>query len=439
MPIVVGISLRIAGKIFSFSPGTTRYRRSERVVVETSRGTELGTVRLEAYEVPEDELAAPLKPILRVATVEDFQRFTLNQEREARTLEICKRLVTKLTLPMQLIDAQFTLDGGHVLIHFLADNRVDFRELVRELARELHTRIELRQVGVRDEAKLVGGYGICGRRLCCAAFLTNFGPVAISMAKVQGLALNPQKISGMCGRLMCCLAYEQDHYREALVGMPKLNAQVLTPRGRGKVTKLNVIARQVEVALPDIPSPIWFSIDELDGAQPATAPCGAEYPCGGNCAHAHAPEDELAAMVHLRDGQQGDGGGRVDVASEPPTAREPVGATTAATAVLPIADDTPGGQRKNRRRRKRTPAQELAPTGSAASPVPQPKHPREIGEAPSVAKRRRRRRSGGTNETSPTPPPAPPGKPALPAPPPAARRPSGRYRPRRENSGGTSE
>ena len=182
MPIVVGVSLRTAGKIYYFDPGIAQYDRDERVLVETARGLELGCVKLPPHEVSDEQIVPPLKNVVRRATGDDLARDAFNRDWEANALAVCKRLVDKLSLPMRLIDAQYTFDGSHVLIHFLADNRVDFRELVRMLAHELHTRIELRQVGVRDEAKLLGGHGICGRQLCCSTFLANFVPVAIITA-----------------------------------------------------------------------------------------------------------------------------------------------------------------------------------------------------------------------------------------------------------------
>jgi len=289
MPIVVGVSLRTAGKIYFFDPVNEEFERGERVLVETARGMELGDVKLPPHEVDDELIVPPLKHVVRRATPDDLARDAFNRMQEADALEICKRLVGKLNLPMRLIDAQYTFDGSHVLVHFLADNRVDFRELVRELAHELRTRIELRQVGVRDEAKLLGGYGVCGRQLCCNAFLTNFTPVAITTAKEQGLALNPQKISGMCGRLMCCLAFEHECYREVGKSLPRMNSTVSTPRGDGKVTKLNVLARQVEVAIPEVPGPLWFAIDDLAASSPAEQ-AAVESCCGGCRAHA---EDNL--------------------------------------------------------------------------------------------------------------------------------------------------
>lgn len=339
MPIVVGISLRTAGKIYYFDPGTERFLIGERVVVETVRGLELGTVKMPSIEIAEDEIVAPLKPVLRHATVDDIGRNTLNREREARAFTVCKGLVEKLCLPMRLIDAQYTLDNTHLLIHFLAEHRVDFRELVRELARELHTRIELRQVGVRDEAKLLGGYGICGRKLCCSAFLTDFAPVAISMAKDQGLALNPQKISGMCGRLMCCLAFECDQYRVERADLPRVNTMVETAQGVGRVTKLNVMTRQVEVTGPDFPAPTWFSADELIIKQPAHGCCGEDgaAPCGGGC---HRTAESPVVMVS-------------DESPEPEDFAVMVDEAQPALSHSEDAEGPEGRQRTHRRRRKR--------------------------------------------------------------------------------------
>lgn len=302
MPTVVGISLRTAGKVYYFDPGDQPYHPGERVMVETARGVELGTVRQAPHEVSDTSIVPPLKVVVRRANTADYSREVQNREREAFALTACQRQIERLGLQMRLIDAQYTFDGSHVLIHFLAESRVDFRELVRELARELRTRIELRQVGVRDEAKLIGGYGICGRPFCCSTFLNEFAPVAISMAKEQGLALNPQKISGMCGRLMCCLAFEHAHYKTVRADMPRLNMRVETPNGVGKVTKVNVLSRQVEVTIPDAPVPVWFAVDDVhpaDAGAPVT-PCCAQHKaaaCGGGCGHGRPNHEVHEAAV----------------------------------------------------------------------------------------------------------------------------------------------
>ena len=402
MPIVVGISLRTAGKIYYFDPEQTVYERGERVLVETARGQELGTVKLPAQQVSEAHIVPPLKPVMRRATPADLQRERLNRTREQRALEICRRLVTELNLPMRLIDAQFTFDGSHVLLHFLADNRVDFRELVRDLAHELHARIELRQVGVRDEAKLLGGYGVCGRQLCCSSFLDNFAPVAINIAKEQGLALNPQKISGMCGRLMCCLAFEYQAYHDSNSTLPHVNATVMTPQGEGKVVKLNVLARMVEVQLPTAPAPVWFQVDELGGMAQTHACCKATDAC---------PRVEGICKRPV---------GNSHVPPPSPPARRPAEMTTAAPE--PEAE-TPANAKPRRRRRKKPAHPTAAPrqTDVVAAETPAPSR-----DGQETARRRRPRHKPRPPEGA-----TPPGNlPGAAAPPPTGI-PSGRYRPRR--------
>ena len=421
MPIVVGISLRTAGKIYYFDPGTERYLHGEKVVVETARGQELGTVKIPPHDVPETQIVPPLKPVTRRANAMDVSRNAANREREEFSLNVCKRLVEKLNLPMRLIDAQYTLDSSHVLIHFLAENRVDFRELVRELARELHTRIELRQVGVRDEAKLIGGYGICGRKLCCSAFLGDFAPVAISMAKDQGLALNPQKISGSCGRLMCCLAFECDQYRSEKAGMPRLNATVETPQGVGKVTKLNVMSRQVEVMLPDAPAPLWFSADELGGKPLAVAAhCGQEA-CGGHCC-----SDELAEVAVLDEGDD-------ELVYVEKTAIEVSHAEltfAAENSAVPVqTGEQDERARSRRRRRNKRPMNADRPPQQAGGTAPQGNAPSANESAAPGAnpnrQRRRKPRPPRTDEATTAPQPnGPPSDDRSNVPP-------GRYKPRR--------
>jgi len=401
MPIVVGVSLRTAGKIYFFDPADEQFERDERVLVETSRGMELGCVKLPPHEVDDEQVVPPLKHVVRRVTADDLARDAFNRIQEADALEICKRLVDKLNLPMRLIDAQYTFDGTHVLIHFLADNRVDFRELVRELAHELHTRIELRQVGVRDEAKLLGGYGICGRQLCCSAFLTNFIPVAITTAKEQGLALNPQKISGMCGRLMCCLAFEHECYREVGKDLPRMNSVVATPRGAGKVTKLNVLARQVEVSIPDMPGPMWFTMEDIGMSSPAAGQ--AASCCGGCGAHAaeiiplhnldeelprSAPNRHTAAVTAGEENEQPASGEQLR--RRRPRRRRKSEASAPSLAPTPANVSAPQQQSSRPRRRPGkdnggTPKQAAAPASSEAA-VPQ------TATATSGRRRRRRRR-----------------------------------------------
>jgi len=405
MPIVVGISLRTAGKLYYFDPGTAQYYIGERVLVETARGPELGTVKLVPHEVTDEQIVAPLKPVIRGATASDLAREMSNRDREEAAIEACKRHIARLNLQMRLIDAQYSFDGGHILIHFLADNRVDFRELVRDLARELHARIELRQVGVRDEAKLIGGVGMCGRPLCCSAFLSNFAPVAINMAKVQGLALNPQKISGTCGRLMCCLAFEYEHYRDLRAGMPKINATVETPRGIGRVTKLNLIARQVEVLFPEVSDPLWFAIEDLQGAQSC---------CGGKaaCEHCHEDhqeiEDESIAPIGHAAAPLASMTGRIETG----------------TAQGISTGDEEAARKRARRRRKKPSGTIAAP--QAASPTP------DNPDNPARNPRRRKRRSGsGVPGNGAIAQSTPPTTPATASPATGTPESTGHFRPRR--------
>jgi len=221
----------------------------DHVIVETVRGIEYGEVIVAPKEVPEDDIVSPLKKVIRKATQEDEQKVMENKQKEEEAFDICLREIEKHNLPMKLIDVEYTFDNNKVIFYFTAEGRVDFRELVKDLAAVFRTRIELRQIGVRDEAKMIGGLGCCGRRLCCCTFLGDFEPVSIRMAKEQNLSLNPAKISGVCGRLMCCLNFEQDFYEEVTRKSPKVNKEVMTPDGAGTVVDLNVLFEKVKVRL----------------------------------------------------------------------------------------------------------------------------------------------------------------------------------------------
>lgn len=217
------------------------------VIVETARGVEMGTVAIANRLVEEASVVQPLKKVVRVATDEDFKKIEENEKKEAEAFVICAEKIRAHKLDMKLVDVEYTFDGSKVLFYFTADGRIDFRELVKDLASVFRTRIELRQIGVRDEAKMIGSYGICGRNLCCSQFLGDFAPVSIKMAKEQGLSLNPTKISGTCGRLMCCLKYEQEAYEDLLKITPKQGAFVSTPDGKGTVVYVNLLKGKVKV------------------------------------------------------------------------------------------------------------------------------------------------------------------------------------------------
>ncbi len=249
MTEVVGIRFKEVGKIYCFDPKGETLTPGQYVIVETARGVECGQVATGNEMVSEDKIVAPLKPIVRLATDDDIKKVAENREKEKSAFTICEEKIAKHGLEMKLTDVEYTFDGSKILFYFTADGRVDFRELVKDLAAVFKTRIELRQIGVRDEAKMLGGIGICGRPYCCNAYMGEFQPVSIKMAKEQGLSLNPTKISGACGRLMCCLKYEQEAYEHLAKITPKAGALVETKDGRGIVTESNLISGVVKVRL----------------------------------------------------------------------------------------------------------------------------------------------------------------------------------------------
>lgn len=247
MTTVIGVRFRDGGKTYFFSPGEYTVAEGDGVIVETSRGTEFGDVITAAQEVEEDKIIAPLKEVVRVATPHDREQRDKNRTREKEAYEICVKKIVDHKLEMKLVDVEYSFNGSKVVFYFTADGRVDFRELVKDLAGVFKTRIELRQIGVRDEAKMLGGLGSCGRPVCCKSFLADFTPVSIKMAKEQNLSLSPTKISGICGRLMCCLKYEQDCYESMRRQMPKVGKDVQTPDGFGSVVENNVITERTKV------------------------------------------------------------------------------------------------------------------------------------------------------------------------------------------------
>lgn len=245
---VIGVRFRTAGKIYFFDPGRLNIRKGDNVIVETARGIEYGTVVDEPREVEDDKVIQPLKPVLRIATAKDKEQEIANKKKEKEAFKICLEKIRKHKLEMKLIEAEYTFDNNKVLFYFTADGRIDFRELVKDLAAVFKTRIELRQIGVRDETKIVGGIGICGRALCCHTYLSEFVPVSIKMAKEQNLSLNPTKISGVCGRLMCCLKNEEETYEELNRRLPNVGDYVTTDDGlKGEVHSVNVLRQLVKV------------------------------------------------------------------------------------------------------------------------------------------------------------------------------------------------
>ena len=248
MEKVIGVRFRNAGKVYYFSPGKLNIPKGKHVIVETARGVEYGYVVVGTKEVEGSKVVQPLKPVLRIATAEDDAKEASNRQKEKEAFQICLDKIRKHKLEMKLIQAEYTFDNNKVLFYFTADGRIDFRELVKDLAAVFKTRIELRQIGVRDETKIVGGIGICGRSLCCHTHLSEFIPVSIKMAKEQNLSLNPTKISGVCGRLMCCLKHEQETYEELNSRLPGLGDYVTTNDGlKGEVQSVNVLRQKVKV------------------------------------------------------------------------------------------------------------------------------------------------------------------------------------------------
>ena len=253
---VVDIQFRPGQKIYYFDPDGVTYAEGDHVIIDTARGAEFGVCAGGNHQIPPKDVVAPLRKVIRKATAQDEKIVAENRAKEKKAYEVCLQKIADHGLDMQLVSAEVAFDGSKILFYFTADERVDFRELVKNLASVFHTRIELRQIGVRDKAKMVGGLGICGRPFCCASFLDDFQPVSIKMAKTQNLSLNPTKISGTCGRLMCCLKYEQDTYEDLIRTSPKMDSFVDTPEGRGTVVEVDLLRQRVKVRMEENPETI---------------------------------------------------------------------------------------------------------------------------------------------------------------------------------------
>jgi cell fate regulator YaaT (PSP1 superfamily) len=260
---VVGVRFKKAGKIYYFDPGDLSIQKDDFVIVETVRGVEYGRAVVPRKQVEEHDVVLPLKKVVRVADHKDRMIVEENKQAAQEAYDVCNEKVNGHQLDMKLVDVEYTFDRNKVIFYFTADGRVDFRELVKDLASIFRTRIELRQIGVRDEAKMLGGIGPCGRMLCCSTFLGDFDPVSIKMAKDQNLSLNPTKISGLCGRLMCCLKYENDQYEAAKEQLPDLGEIIETPQGRGKVVGLNILERVLQVELKEQDRVLEYTLDEI--------------------------------------------------------------------------------------------------------------------------------------------------------------------------------
>lgn len=262
---IAGVRFRSAGKIYYFAPGTIQLTPGQSVIVQTVRGTEIGTVVLGNRMIEEEERFKDLSPVLRIANEDDLRKDRENREKEQKALDICEEKIRKHGLEMKLISAEYTFDNSKIVFCFVADGRVDFRELVKDLASVFKTRIELRQIGVRDQTKIVAGLGLCGRKVCCAGFLTDFDQITVKMAKDQGLSSSPQKISGPCGKLICCLSYEQKAYEQDYAELPRTGSYVATPDGFGTVCEVNALKEGVRVRLETKPEepPIFVKKEDL--------------------------------------------------------------------------------------------------------------------------------------------------------------------------------
>src|SRR6266550_2111381 len=278
---IVGIRFRPAGRIYYFDPQGASYSTGQYVIVETSRGVEAGRVVIASKKLAERELSDPLKPVRRLANEDELRMMLSFKTKEKEALVQCAQQVQQHNLPMKLVETEYTFDGSRLTFYFTADERVDFRALVRDLAATFRTRIELRQIGARDQAKLQGGVGMCGKTLCCSSWISDFGVVSIKMAKEQDLPLNPSKISGVCGRLLCCLAYENDNYVQAKQSMPQVGTLLDTPGGQGKVVSINVPKESVEVLLE---SGVIIQVPLKQQLSDSTCgSCGAKGGCKGGC------------------------------------------------------------------------------------------------------------------------------------------------------------
>ena len=249
MAKIVGIRFKNTAKVYYFAPGKEKFKKGDGVIVETARGVEFGTVSIEVKDVDDSEIVQPLKPIIRKATQADLDRLKKNEEKAPEAVRICNEKIAARGLEMKLINAEYTFDGSKIIFYFTAPGRIDFRDLVKDLASVFRIRIELRQIGIRDETRLLGGIAPCGRPCCCASCMSDFKKVSIKMAKTQGLSLNPSKISGLCGRLMCCLAYENDYYKDVYKKMPKIGSDVISPDGKGTVISVNMLTYNVKVKI----------------------------------------------------------------------------------------------------------------------------------------------------------------------------------------------
>jgi cell fate regulator YaaT (PSP1 superfamily) len=370
---VVDIQFRPGQKIYFFDPDGAAIQAGDHVIIDTARGAEFGIVTGGNHAIAPKDVVAPLRKVIRKANAQDEKTIAENRAKEKKAYDVCLQKISEHQLDMQLVSAEYAFDGSKILFYFTADERVDFRELVKNLASVFHTRIELRQIGVRDKAKMVGGLGICGRPFCCASFLEDFQPVSIKMAKTQNLSLNPTKISGTCGRLMCCLKYEQEAYEDLIRNAPKAESFVDTPEGRGTVTDVDLLRQRVKVRMEDSPETItWFSNADIAVLRSGKAkkndpPIPADLaPISGSGKRVKKEKEEEKIFldpIKFRYSTEA-------VVEEPEPVEEPVSES---------AEVKEGKSRRSRSRRKSQPEQQEK-TEAPKSEKKEPKEPREPRE-----------------------------------------------------------
>ncbi len=393
---VVDIQFRPGQKIYFFDPDGVTYNPGDHVIMDTARGAEFGICTGGNHKIPPKDVVAPLRKIIRLATAQDERIVEENRAKEKKAYDVCLQKIADHGLDMQLVSAEVAFDGSKILFYFTADERVDFRELVKNLASVFHTRIELRQIGVRDKAKMVGGLGICGRPFCCASFLEDFQPVSIKMAKTQNLSLNPTKISGTCGRLMCCLKYEQDAYEDLIRTSPKMESFVDTPEGRGTVVEIDLLRQRVKVRMEDAPETISvfkntdIAVLRSGKAKKNDPPIPADLaPISGSGKRFRKPKEEEEAPIlePIRFRYS------TEAVVEEPAEEETVGA---------VQDQEETKPSRSRRRRKpqgnapqpqkeEQPAKQEKPKKEQKEKAPKEPRPEPKGEAEQVRKPSRRR------------------------------------------------
>ena len=411
MTEIISVRFKEGGKSYYFNPNGLSVVPGDRVIIETSRGVEFGECVEGNRLIDEMELVSPLRPVLRKATEADFKAMEQNKEKEQKAFQICQQKIQEHGLDMKLVEVEYNFDGSKILFFFTSEGRVDFRALVRDLASVFHTRIELRQIGVRDEAKMLGGLGVCGRPYCCSAFLSDFHPVSIKMAKTQNLSLNPTKISGACGRLMCCLKYEQEAYEDVLKRTPKLESLVETPDGVGTVNAVQLLREKVKVRLDNDPdNPRVYSSGDITVIRSGKGkrPEGYELPDNGDKPQKSQPQRLKAEAPASQKEQQGQPSRR---ASQPKPEQQAAhkGAEIPAATGTPAPGAQEGEVQKAPRRRHRShrrssgqkaPGENAAPQQAQKAEAPKG----EAGEKSSGGQQRsrrhrsRRRPSGGGNK-----------------------------------------